>query len=72
MNWSFDKPTKTGWYLINNGDVVTEDNMEPVRIYKNSDDTLMLEDFSGSVFLLEDILSCYKFLDIGYISKKNI
>jgi hypothetical protein len=39
--WKFKKTTKTGYYMINNGDVETELSMQPAKIYKN-DGVLMV------------------------------
>ena len=44
VEWSFDKPQKEGFYMMNSGDVVTENNMEPVQVFKK-DNTLFIKDF---------------------------
>ena len=35
VNWSWDKPTQEGLYLVCRGDVETPDNIQPVRIVDN-------------------------------------
>jgi hypothetical protein len=68
QQWSFKQPTEEGYYMINSGDVVTDLNMEPVKIFKK-DNILFLTDFKGDTFPLSNTHSSYKFLNITLVSK---
>ena len=35
MNWTYDKPKKAGLYLINNGDIITNDTVGMTRFFTN-------------------------------------
>lgn len=69
IEWSFNKPTEEGYYMINSGDVVTDNNMEPVFIFY-IDTRLFVRDFRGEVFPLSNLHSSFKFLNISQLSKQ--
>lgn len=66
--WSFDKPTKEGFYMMNSGDVVTESNMEPVKVFEKNN-ILYIKDFSGVIYELSEVHSSFKYLNISKLSK---
>jgi hypothetical protein len=66
--WSFDKPKNEGFYMINSGDVVTESNMEPVKVFEK-DNVLYIKDFSGVIYELSEVHSSFKYLNISKLSK---
>lgn len=68
VEWSFEKPKKEGFYMMNSGDVVTENNMEPVKVFKK-DNILYILDFSGEVYELSKVRNSFKYLNISKLSK---
>ncbi len=68
VEWSFDKPEKEGFYMMNSGDVVTENNMEPIQVFKK-DNTLFIKDFSGEIYKLSEVRNSFKYLNISQLSK---
>ena len=68
VEWSFEKPTEEGYYMINSGDVVTQNNMEPVHIF-HKDNVFFVKSFSGEIYELSKIHNSYKYLNISQLSK---
>lgn len=80
MNF-YKKPTKAGIYLINNGDVVTKENMEVVNVYNNESNKLEFIDSNEEKILVDDVKSSWKWfpaselfhqIDIGKIKMRKI
>ena len=57
--WSYKKPTKEGWYYVNQGDVVTDKSIE--AIYFMPDENGALRGKQDDV-LASDYHHCYKFM----------
>ena len=61
LHWSYDKPNKKGFYMLNKGDVETDANMEPVKVDEHPTDGFYIVDMKGDVCLVNDTSSSIKF-----------
>ena len=59
--WTWNKPTEAGWYFVNNGDVVTDDSFDCVRLMADADGVLRDKDDVP----LREYASCYKYMSAG-------
>jgi hypothetical protein len=59
--WTYDKPDWPGMYYINRGDVVTEDTLENIRVFKK--DGVLCD---GDGMLISDYRSDIKFMRIDF------
>ena len=69
--WTYEKPRCPGMYYINRGDVVTEDTLENIRVFKK--DGVLCGDVlrdgvlcDGDGMLISDYRSDIKFMRIDF------
>lgn len=70
LHWTYEKPSKKGFYMINNGDVETDQTMQPVKVDEHPTDGLYIVDMDGEVSLVSDIHSSWKFAELNEPLKK--
>lgn len=58
--WTYEKPTEPGWYMVNYGDIVTKDNLTFERFSISY--TGLLVDIEGTASC--DYGSSYKFIKV--------
>lgn len=69
MNWTFEKPKKIGFYMINRGDIVTTENMEHIiiRYSLNSKNKLEVVDNKNEVIPLDLMHKSFKYFYLNEI-----
>lgn len=65
--WSYKKPTQTGWYYCNNGDVVTWLSLDVIKLTDR--DGALVDEVGHPV---EEYHQCFKFKPIDYQALNKI
>ena len=66
--WTYKKPVIEGWYKLNQGDVVTPNNFECVKL--SLDENGQLRDQHET--LVNDYHNCYKFMAFDFDTLNKI
>ena len=67
-NWSYDKPTEEGLYLICNGDIEVQDNIEAVTAQK-IDGQLIMFSGNGNAWAAHQLSASYKYAKLCFGSE---
>ena len=65
QKWTYTKPTKPGTYIINRGDVVTDENSFLCAVFYNHSNELIAAFTDGDKTKVEDIHHSFKWFDCG-------
>jgi len=69
-NWSYDKPTEEGLYLICNGDIEVQENIEAVTMQR-IDGVLMANFKDGAFFWVSEMNSKFKYAKLCFGSESK-
>lgn len=61
LSWTYKKPNKKGFYMMNDGDVETDDSMEPVKVDEHPIDGLYIVDMNGNPTMVKNLSDGFKF-----------
>lgn len=72
QRWSSGRPTEEGYYMINYGTCINYENFQPVKIFRDSHNVLMIRFWDGDTGELSKASDKFVFLNIGQLAKQLV